>query len=1238
MRVLEIAGRRLRRIGGLGPLVGALLLGLLTLSWLTTTIGMANLAQGNGAGQGLGVRIVIGLGALGLVALMWVMLERARLAGPLASRLAGAACYAVLAAAVAGFGFSFWWGAIAARTETSRSLTASIATVDAELAAARARLTVLAEREGQAARAADVSQPRRGLCVLPDAADPKLMAAARRDIAGSARGAAAEIGSAWIPGIDRDLAELQQLARAAAAADAISAPGAREAALADVAGREQRLAVGTQSQLASRFRAASADLRAAAQPIGACAGPALVRSLAGVSAELAQPPTIAAPAWTYSEGSSAVEAALTRVWRGLIRPVATLSGPPAPADRLNARDGVALAASLAVDLGLLLLTLIRPPPVGRVFLGGARARGEARLQIERALARHPREATSLLYDQHFAFGAQSFVIVPDIVSRRSSGATPHGLHLAAAALSSVLGARRVARPSAELIAAAQTRLAELGWSGAAGEAASHRGGLSGALSRLIGRVRPGHPVIFAIASRDRDEAIRILDEQGSRLSDDVVRADLSPIPVAATTDAPAAEPDCISRSIACGEGAGVSLEEVFAAAASAPTRDFGRAPVEPTADQQAMTARIAAVRAAIERGLGEVERPTLEPPADDPPDSALAVLCARLGLSPFERDVLAMCAGVELDSAFASLCAAANGDARRTLPTFGLALATLADAHWSALSPAAPLRACRLVEVGPGQSLTAAPLRIDERILHYLLGVDAPDQRLHGLIRRAADPGALAPSHTRVANEVADALRGARTSGVLPAIHLNGEGGEVQHAIAAAACDRLGLRLQIARLAAAPVNPEALDDLIRLWRREAVLTGDALFLDADDPGRREPGAIEPVIARFADEAGAGSVLFIGSREPVCASERPTLRFDIPPPEGAEQRALWADALGGLGVDDAGGEIVESLAAHFRMTPRAMQAAGARALTNERIGFDAALWDACRVQSRTGLERLAQRLTPGVGWNDLILPEPQLATLHEIAAHLHHRTQVYEAWGLGAKGGRGLGVTALFSGPSGVGKTLAAEVLANALSLDLYKVDLSQVVNKYIGETEKNLDRVFRAAESSGAVLLFDEADALFGKRSDVKDSHDRYANIEVGFLLQRMESYRGLAILTTNMQSALDGAFLRRIRFIVRFPFPDHAHRRRIWASVFPEKTPTEPLDLDQLSRLNLSGGSIRNVALGAAFQAAAEGRPVRMEHIMAAAAGECAKIERPLAASELRGWKRRADLAAANEGVAKSG
>jgi SpoVK/Ycf46/Vps4 family AAA+-type ATPase len=266
--------------------------------------------------------------------------------------------------------------------------------------------------------------------------------------------------------------------------------------------------------------------------------------------------------------------------------------------------------------------------------------------------------------------------------------------------------------------------------------------------------------------------------------------------------------------------------------------------------------------------------------------------------------------------------------------------------------------------------------------------------------------------------------------------------------------------------------------------------------------------------------------------------------------------------------------------------------------------------------------LAQPVKCHASWGDLVLPEPQLAVLRQIAAHVRHRFEVHERWGFASKSNRGLGVSVLFSGESGTGKTMAAEVLAGELELDLYRIDLASMVSKYIGETEKNLREVFDAAEETGAILLFDEADALFGSRSEVKNSHDRYANVEVSYLLQRMEAYCGLAILTTNLKSAIDSAFQRRLRFIVPFPFPDERDRERIWRRIFPAETPLAGVDCRKLAQLNVAGGHIRNIALGAAFLAADAGTAVGMTHLLQAARSESSKRERPFSDAELRGWQ----------------
>ncbi|MGB9180971.1 MAG: ATP-binding protein, partial [Pyrinomonadaceae bacterium] len=435
--------------------------------------------------------------------------------------------------------------------------------------------------------------------------------------------------------------------------------------------------------------------------------------------------------------------------------------------------------------------------------------------------------------------------------------------------------------------------------------------------------------------------------------------------------------------------------------------------------------------------------------------------------------------------------------------------------------------------------------------------------------------------------------------------------------VAADACIALGLRLHIMRAADVPQSVAEREALARLWEREAVLLGSALLLDQ--------GEQEMTHAAISFIESLRGMLFVSARETLKARERAAFRVDVHKPSPAEQQSLWMGALGSS-ASQLNGEL-EHLVSQFSLGTEGIHAASVQAREGLKRGggdealLGSALWDACRTLARPRLDDLAQRINPAASWDDLVLPEQQLRALRDIAAHVRQRAKVYETWGFASKGERGLGISALFAGASGTGKTMAAEVLAGDLHLDLYRIDLSQVVSKYIGETEKNLRRVFDAAEEGGAVLLFDEADALFGKRSEVKDSHDRYANIEVSYLLQRMEAYRGLAVLTTNLKSAVDTAFLRRLRFIVQFPFPDTAQRAEIWRRIFPENTPLANLDLSKLARLSIAGGNIRNVALHAAFLAADACEPVTMTHLLRAARSEYAKLEKPLTESEIGGW-----------------
>lgn len=626
--------------------------------------------------------------------------------------------------------------------------------------------------------------------------------------------------------------------------------------------------------------------------------------------------------------------------------------------------------------------------------------------------------------------------------------------------------------------------------------------------------------------------------------------------------------------------------------------------------------------------------------------SALNQLCITFNLSLFERDILLLCVGMELDPNFEFLIANAQTNSKRAYPTFGLALSVLPNPHSLVLAPQTPLQHWQLIEIGEGQALTQCPLRIDKRILSYLLGNPCVDEKLAGIIEpmpvEAYSSTTLQPSHQKLVEELTTLWSTVNTS-TPPIVQLCGDEVAAKHTIAATACLHLGCNLSVMD-ASGISSPNELNYLLQRWEREALLSNSALLVDCDEMNSMD-AVRENAISQLIK--GINSRLIISSRSRQHPGQRPLITLDVPKLTHSEQLEVWQQSLGTAAVELNGQ--VEALVSQFNLSTPAIQAACAGAMSHltlqkgqtfspdfaapeesdqENLSEEAqtpplgkALWDICRVMARPRLDDLAQRINSTATWDDLVLPEQQRQILRDITAHVRQRAKVYEGWGFAGKGGRGLGISALFAGSSGTGKTMAAEVMANELKLDLYRIDLSAVVSKYIGETEKNLRRIFDAAEAGGAILLFDEADALFGKRTEVKDSHDRHANVEVSYLLQRMEAYQGLAILTTNLKDSLDKAFLRRIRFVVKFPFPDAKQRAEIWQRIFPSQTPTEDLEVSLLGKLSVAGGNIRNIALNAAFVAADAGEPVMMKHILAAAKSEYVKLEQALTDVEVKGW-----------------
>jgi len=652
------------------------------------------------------------------------------------------------------------------------------------------------------------------------------------------------------------------------------------------------------------------------------------------------------------------------------------------------------------------------------------------------------------------------------------------------------------------------------------------------------------------------------------------------------------------------------------ASASTPWQEF---------NQRSLVREFAALRCRMEGKPPETDEwmpGSMEDQEETHQEAAIDRLSAIFELSAFERDLLLLAAGVEMDSDLADRCAELTGragvSAQRGVITFSLAISILSDPYWSALSASAPLRRNRLLTLEQDRGLTSAGLRIDERVLHYLAGINQMDPRLEGMLFPKAPPEWMDADHFRLAAESLSAFD--RRGDQAPVFHLCGDDPLGQESVASMLAHRNGRGLWILRHEDTPAAGAEMEQFLQLWMRERMLLPAYLLLqwDSEQPSTQ---------ARQLAERAPGA-LIVASRQPI-RLHRAVQSHTVNKPSPAAQQRLWMNALSAdQGADSSPvpsgflGEVAEQ----FRLSAETIVSIAASAMPVEGESGDSTkladrIWTACRQFTQPRLEGLAEQIVPSAQWDDLILPDTQMQVLRQIAAQTRNRMTVYESWGFSARGRRGLGISALFAGPSGTGKTLAAEVLATDLRLDLFRIDLSAVVSKYIGETEKNLKQVFDAAESGGCLLLFDEADALFGKRADVKDSHDRYANIEVGYLLQRMENFQGLAVLTTNLKSSMDKSFQRRLRFTIDFPFPDTAERKQIWERVFPPQTPTQDLDPARLAALNMTGGNIRNIALNAAFLAAGAGQPVSMGHILQAAQLEAVKTEQTISDIEVRRW-----------------
>ncbi|WP_189151643.1 ATP-binding protein [Streptomyces lacrimifluminis] len=612
-------------------------------------------------------------------------------------------------------------------------------------------------------------------------------------------------------------------------------------------------------------------------------------------------------------------------------------------------------------------------------------------------------------------------------------------------------------------------------------------------------------------------------------------------------------------------------------------------------------------------GLGVPAHEPWQPPAG----SVLDGLARRFGLSPLDLDLLLVAVAPDLDARFEQLYGYLNDDLTRRRPTVGLALelcglAGAASARFR-LAPGAPLVEGGLVEVTePERPPLSRVLVVPDRVTGHLLGSARPDARLAGVLGEAReDPTA----------EMSDVRRTASAAGTgTGLVHLRSRGGDAA-GLATAALRAAGLRPLVLDAVVLARRPGDVPELARIAALEARLTGAGVVL----------GPLEALPGEPAERARTLGVLCAALRgiplfthgtvgwAPEWAADTPVV-LPVPAPSPERQAARWRYAL-----DDAAGDgvaigdvdaLADAVAAHRLDSGQLRRAADVAVRTAALAGRPVRpddLRTAVRAQNGAGLDRLARRVEPGVGWDDLVLPPTTDRQLRELALRARHREQVLGQWGMRPGGGRGRGVIALFAGESGTGKTMSAEVVAADLGMDLYVVDLSTVVDKYIGETEKNLERIFTEASAVNAVLLFDEADAIFGKRSEVKGAHDRHANIESAYLLQRMESFDGIAVLTTNLRANLDEAFTRRLDVVADFPVPDSGQRLALWERCLGDRLP-RAADLDLAfcaDRFELAGGSIRACAVTAAYLAAESGTPLTMGQLVTSVAQEYRKLGR---------------------------
>jgi SpoVK/Ycf46/Vps4 family AAA+-type ATPase len=612
-------------------------------------------------------------------------------------------------------------------------------------------------------------------------------------------------------------------------------------------------------------------------------------------------------------------------------------------------------------------------------------------------------------------------------------------------------------------------------------------------------------------------------------------------------------------------------------------------------------------------------------------------------LTPFEEDLILICLAPEIDLKYERLYAYLQDDVTRRLPSVNLALklfcTSMQERNQARINflPQAILFSSQLLSIASDDraSSLSGGLKLDERIVGFLLGTGGMDRKLSACFKQPPSPEDFQALRwadslkTNLLNLTRDYLQSEPKPLHKLIYNFHGLPGTGRKTLAASLCRESGITLIVVDLRQVLLQPN-FDDAIRTIFREAVLQPGAIYVEHFDLLTANDDDVVSRRQRLIEGLQEFSWLTFLSTEKAWEpagrlSNHLYIGVELPAPDMQERADLWP-RLAGSREEFAADVSWEELAVKFRLTPGQINAAlvvarnraRVRGKGNETITTDDLYWG-CRSQSNQKLSSSARKLTARHSWADIILPPRELTQLREVCSQLKYRQKVYGEWGFGSKVSVARGLCVFFYGPSGTGKTTAVEILADELQLEAYKIDLSMVVSKYIGETEKNLSTIFHEAETSNAILFFDEADALFGKRSEVKDAHDRYANIEINYLLQRIEEFEGLVILATNLRKNIDEAFFRRMHFAIEFPFPNEIDRYRIWKQHIPAAAPVaDDIDFNFLAnRLNITGGNIKNIVLNAAFLAAENSGVINMKHMVHAARREYEKMGRLCTAAE---------------------